>query len=69
MHGWLVLVTLGAGVYAAARSFSLGAVGRKVDVVEWAIRRGIGQDPELAEALARDESRDYQLVGLHPQAV
>ena len=34
------LVTLGAGVYIAARSVSLGAVGRKVDVVERAIRRG-----------------------------
>ena len=46
-------------VYIAARSVSLGAVGRKVDVVERAIRRGTGQDPELAEALARDESGDY----------
>ena len=55
----LALVTLGSGVYAAARSVSLGAVGRKVDVVERAIRRGTGQDPELAEALARDESGDY----------
>ena len=43
----------------AARSVSLGAVGRKVDVVELAIRRGTGQDPELAEALARDEAGDY----------
>ena len=58
-HGGLALVTLGAGVYAAARSVLLGAVGRKVDVVERAIRRGTGQDPDLAEALARDESGDY----------
>ncbi len=58
-HGGLALVTLGASVYVAARSMSLGAVGRKVDVVERTIRRGTGQDPELAEALARDESGDY----------
>ena len=59
-HGGLALVTFGVGVYAAARSISLGAVGRKVDVVERAIRRGTGQDPELAAALARDESGDYR---------
>ena len=58
-HGGLALVTFGAGAYAAARSVLLGAVGRKVDVVEQAIRRGTGQDPDLAEALARDESGDY----------
>ena len=65
-YGWylaaqssIALVTVAAGVYAVARAFSLGAVGRKVDVVERAIRRGTGQDPELAEALARDESGDY----------
>ena len=65
-YGWyvgaqaaLALVTLGVGVYVAARSVSLGAVGRKVDVVERAIRRGTGQDPELAEALARDESGEH----------
>ena len=66
-YGWyigaytsLALLTVAAGVYAAARSVSLGAVGRKVDVVERAIRRGTGQDPELAEALARDEAGDYR---------
>ena len=65
-YGWYIgaygsvgLVTFGSGVYIAARSVSLGAVGRKVDVVERAIRRGTGQDPALTEALARDESGDY----------
>ena len=58
-HAGLALVTVAAGVYVAARSVSLGAVGRKVDVVERAIRRGTGQDSELAEALARDEAGDY----------
>ena len=59
-HASLALATLAAGVYVAAWSVSLGAVGRKVDVVERAIRRGTGQDPELAEALARDEAGDYR---------
>ena len=59
-HASLALATLAAGVYVASRSLSLGAVGRKVDVVEQTIRRGTGQDPELAEALARDEAGDYR---------
>ena len=65
-HGWYVaayggtaLATFAAGAYAAARVIGLGAVGRKVDVVERAIRRGAGQEAELAEALARDEAGDY----------
>ena len=65
-YGWyigaqvaLVLVTSAAGFYVAARSLSLGAVGRKVDVVERAIRRGTGQDPELTERLAQDASGEY----------
>ena len=52
-------MTVTAGVYIGARSVSLGAVVRKVDVVERAIRRGTGQDLELAEALARDASGNY----------
>ena len=60
VHGGLAVVTVAAGVYIAARSVSLGAVGRKVDVVERAIRRGTGQDPELTAALARDEAGDYR---------
>ena len=65
-YGWYVaafyamaLAAFGTAVYAAARAFGLGAVGRKVDVVERAIRRGAGEDPALAEALARDEAGDY----------
>ena len=42
-HGGLALVTFGAGVYAAARAVVLGAVGRTVEVVERAIRRGTGR--------------------------
>ena len=65
-HGWYAaayggtaLGAFGTGAYLAARVIGLGAVGRKVDVVERAIRRGAGQDPALAEALARDEAGDY----------
>ena len=58
-YGGMALAAFGTGVYAAARVIGLGAVGRKVDVVERAIRRGAGQDPALAEALARDEAGDY----------
>ena len=56
---WLALVTLGSGVYAAARrSRWAWWVARQI-VVERAIRRETGQNQELAEALARDESGDY----------
>ena len=58
-YGALALAAFGTGVYAAARAVGLGAVGRKVDVVERAIRRGDGEDTALAEALARDEAGDY----------
>ena len=57
--GGMALATFGACVYLAARLLGLGAVGRKVDVVERAIRRGDGQDAALADALARDEAGDY----------
>ena len=57
-YGGLALTAFGTGAYAAARAVGLGAVGRKVDVVERGIRRG-GQDPALGEALARDEAGDY----------
>ena len=49
-----------AGFYLAARALGLGAVGRKVDLTEQAIRRGEGQDPALGEALARHDAGDYE---------
>ena len=58
-YGGMALAALGTGIYLAARALGLGAVGRKVDVTEQAIRRGEGQDPALSEALARDEAGDY----------
>ena len=59
-YGGMALATLAAGFYLAARAVGLGAVGRKVDVTEQAIRRGEGQDPALGEALARDDAEDYE---------
>ena len=55
----MALAVFGTAAYLAARVVGLGAVGRKVDVVERAVRRGGGQDPALGEALARDEAGDY----------
>ena len=46
-YGTAALLTVGAGVYQAARAVSLGSVGRKVDVVERAIRRGAGRAASL----------------------
>ena len=58
--GGTALAAFGTGTYAAARAMGLGAVGRKVDVTEQAIRRGEGQDPALGEALARHDAGDYE---------
>ena len=55
----MALVAFGTAVYLTARVVGLGAVGRKVDVVERAVRRGGGQDAALADALTRDEAGDY----------
>ena len=55
----MALAAFGTVAYLAARVVGLGAVGRKVDVVERAVRRGGGQDAALGEALARDEAGDY----------
>ena len=60
VYGGVALLTIGVGVYQLSRALSLGAVGRKVDVVERAIRRGAGEDRDLAEALARDEAGTYE---------
>ena len=59
-YGGMALATMAAGFYVAVRAVGLGAVGRKVDVTERAIRRGEGQDPALGEALARHDAGDYE---------
>ena len=58
-YGAAAVMSLSVAIYAAARAVSLGAVGRKVGVVERTIRRGGGEEPELAAALAREETGDY----------
>lgn len=48
-----------AGTYQVARVLALGEVGERVGLLERTMRRGKGGDPELREALAREESGDY----------
>lgn len=59
-YGAIAVTTFAGAVYVAARAVSLGAVGRKVGVVERTIRRGAGEEPELAAALAREKAGDYR---------
>ena len=58
-YGGLALALVAAASYMAARSLGLGDVGRKVSVMERSIRRGEGQDPELAAALQREEAGEF----------
>ena len=58
-YGALALATVAGASYAAARVLGLGDVGRKVSVMERAIRRGEGQDPELAAALQREAAGEF----------
>ena len=46
-HVGLALVTVAAGVYIAARSLSLGAVGRKVDVVYYGSGRSVAAQGKI----------------------
>lgn len=48
-----------SGTYQLARVLVLGEVGERVGLLERTMRRGKGGDPELQEALAREESGDY----------
>ena len=48
-----------AGTYQLARVLVLGEVGQRVGLLERAMRRGQGGDPELREALDREESGEY----------
>lgn len=58
-YGALGLATVAGASYVAARTLGLGDVGRKVSVMERSIRRGEGQDPELAAALQREAAGEY----------
>lgn len=55
---WCLLV--GAGTYQLARVLVVGEVGQRVGLAERAMRRGQGGDPELREALEREERGDYE---------
>ena len=52
-------LTVASGTYQLARVLSLGEVGERVGLLERTMRRGQGGDPELREALAREESGEY----------
>lgn len=48
-----------AGTYQLARVLVLGEVGQRVGLLERAMRRGQGGDPELRRALDREETGRY----------
>ncbi len=48
-----------AGTYQLARVLVLGEVGQRVGLLERAMRRGRGGDPELRRALDREETGRY----------
>ena len=52
-------LAVASGTYQLARVLALGEVGDRVELLERTMRRGKGGDPELREALAREESGDY----------
>ena len=52
-------LAVASGTYQLARVLSLGGVGERVGLLERTMRRGKGGDPELREALAREESGEY----------
>ena len=54
---WLMAVA--AGTYQLARVLVLGEVGQRVGLLERAMRRGQGGDPELRDALDREETGQY----------
>lgn len=58
-HLALLLLTVAAGVYAAARAIGLGEHGKKLKLLERSTRRGEG-DQDLSDALRRDEQGDWQ---------
>ena len=53
------LTTVIAGTYQLARVLVLGEVGQRVGLLERAMRRGQGGDPELRDALDREETGQY----------
>ena len=48
------------GYYHIARVLFLGDVGSRIGVLDRSIRSGEGGDPELAAALRREDTGDYE---------
>ncbi len=59
LMGAACLLLIVAGTYQFGRIIVLGEVGQRVGLLERAMRRGQGGDPELREALDREETGDY----------
>ena len=59
LMGAAAFLGVASGTYQLARVLALGEVGERVGLLERTMRRGKGGDPELREALAREESGDY----------
>ena len=58
-YGGLLLLTLMAVIYAAARALGLADLGLKVDLMERSIRRGGGATSELAKKLGEEERGQF----------
>ena len=59
LHLTLALVTVGAAIYAVARTTGLADLGQRVDLAERSVRRGEG-DPGLADSLRQDDEGDWE---------
>ncbi len=59
LHLALALVTVGAAIYAIARTTGLADLGQRVDLAERSVRRGDG-DPGLADSLRQDDEGDWK---------
>ena len=53
------VLVMAMAYYQVARLLFLGDVGTRIQVLDRSIREGRGGDPELSEALGREESGDY----------
>ena len=58
-YAGLALAALMFSIYSGARLLGLADAGRKVDLMERAIRRGEGGQTELAEKLEQEERGEY----------
>ena len=59
LHSALALGAVAAAIYAIARAAGLADLGRRVDLLERSVRRGVG-DPQLVDSLRRDADSDWE---------